>query len=162
MKKILISACLLGGLFRYDGKQKKIDHDLVQKWEAQGRLVPFCPEVAGGLKTPRPSAEIVNGDGRDVLEQRAWVQTAAGKDVTREFIRGALLALDLIKTHSIKIAILKAKSPSCGTGYIYDGTFENRLVPGMGVATAVLKKNGVAVFSEIEIEGIELLLKRNF
>ena len=162
MKKILISACLLGGLFRYDGKQKKIDHDLVQKWEAQGLLLPFCPEVAGGLKTPRPSAEIVNGNGKDVLEQRARVRTAAGKDVTREFIRGALLALDLIKTHSIKIAILKAKSPSCGTGYTYDGTFENKLVPGMGVTTAVLKENGVDVFSESEIEKVELLLKSNF
>ncbi len=162
MKKILISACLLGGLFRYDGKQKKIDHDLVHKWEAQGRFVPFCPEVAGGLQTPRPPGEIVNGDGWDVLEQRAWVRTVAGKDVTREFVRGALLALDLIKIHSIKIAILKAKSPSCGTGSIYDGTFENRLVSGIGVTTAALKKDGVHVFSESEIEGVELLLKPIF
>ncbi len=164
MKKILISACLLGGLFRYDGKQKKIDHDRVHKWEAQGRLVPFCPEVAGGLKTPRPSAEIINGDGQDVLEKKAWVRTHNGKDVTPQFVRGALLAIDLIKTHSIKIAILKAKSPSCGTGLIYDGTFENRLVTGMGVTTAVLKKHGILVFSENELEkaALELEIISNF
>ena len=148
----------MGGLVRYDGKQKKIDHDLVQKWEAQNRLLPFCPEVAAGLKTPRSRAEIVNGDGQDVLEQRAWVRTTVGEDVTHEFLRGALLALDLVKTHAIKIAILKAKSPSCGTGLIYDGTFENRLVPGVGVTAAVLRKNGIFVFSEYKIGEVEFLL----
>ncbi|MCP4722987.1 MAG: DUF523 domain-containing protein [Desulfobacteraceae bacterium] len=162
MKKILISACLMGGRFRYDGKQKKMDHGLIQKWEAQGRLVPFCPEVAAGLKIPRPPAQIVNGDGRDVLRQKAWVKTSTGEDVTSQFICGAFLALDLIKNHAIKIAILKAKSPSCGTGLIYDGTFENRLVPGMGVTTAVLREKGVSVFSESEIDGIKFLLKPNF
>lgn len=162
MEKILISACLMGGLFRYDGKQKKLDHDLVRRWAAQERLVPFCPEVAGGLKIPRPPAQIVKGDGRDVLENKARVQTFTGEDVTRAFVAGALSALDLTRKHGIKIAILKAKSPSCGSDDIYDGTFENRLVPGMGVTTAVLRENGVCVFSELQIECVSIWLKQNF
>lgn len=165
MEKILISACLLGDIVRYDGRQKKMNpvpaQRWVQCWEAQGRLVRFCPEVAGGLKTPRPPGEIVNGDGQDVLEQRAWVRTSTGEDVTPQFIRGAAMALDLVKTHAIKIAILKAKSPSCGSERIYDGTFENRLTAGMGVTTALLRENGVHVFSESEIEAVEFLLKSN-
>ena len=163
MEKILISACLLGDIVRYDGRQKKMNHvpaqRWVQHWEAQGRLVRFCPEVAGGLKTPRPPGEIVNGDGQDVLEHRAWVQTSTGEDVSLEFIRGAAMALDLVKTHAIKMAVLKAKSPSCGSDFIYDGTFENRLTAGMGVTTAVLRKNGILVFPEYEIEAVEFLLK---
>jgi uncharacterized protein YbbK (DUF523 family) len=162
MEKILVSACLMGELVRYDGKQKKLDHSLIQKWEAQGRLVSFCPEVAGGLKTPRPSAQIVNGDGRDVLAKKAFLRTSLGEDVTHAFIDGALMALDLVKTHAIRIAILKAKSPSCGSARIYDGTFENKLVPGMGVTTAVLRENGVSVFSENEIEEVKFLLKQNY
>ena len=152
----------MGGLFRYDGKQKMLDHDLVRRWEAQGQLLSFCPEVAGGLKIPRPPAQIVKGDGRDVLENRARVQTSTGEDVTQAFVTGALSTLDLTRKHDIKIAILKAKSPSCGSDCIYDGTFENRLVPGMGVTTAVLRKNGVCVFSELEIEEVSIWLKQNF
>jgi len=152
----------MGGLFRYDGKQKKLDHDLIRKWETQGRLVPFCPEVAGGLKIPRPPAQIVNGDGLDVLENKARVQTSTGEDVTQAFVTGAQAALELTRTHGIKIAILKAKSPSCGSDCIYDGTFENRLVPGIGVTTAVLRENGVDIFSELEIEEVSIWLKQNF
>ena len=126
MEKILISACLMGDIVRYDGRQKKMTHALIHRWAAQGRLVPFCPEVAGGLSTPRPPAEIVNGDGQEVLEQRAKIWTSAGEDVTPQFVRGALMALDLIKSHAIKFAILKAKSPSCGSEFIYDGTFKNK------------------------------------
>lgn len=152
----------MGDIVRYDGRQKKMDHVLVQEWEARGRLVRFCPEVAGGLKTPRPPGEIINGDGQDVLEQRAWIRTATGKNLTPQFIRGAEMALELIKTHAIKIAILKAKSPSCGSDLIYDGTFENRLMEGVGVTTALLRRNGVFVFPENKIEDVKFLLKQKF
>lgn len=152
----------MGELCRYDGKQKKLDHHLIRKWETQGRLVPFCPEVAGGLKIPRPPAQIVNADGLGVLENKARVQTSSGEDVTQAFVTGALLSLELTRAHGIKIAILKAKSPSCGSDYIYDGTFENRLVPGIGVTTAVFRGNGVDVFSELEIQEVSIRLKRNF
>jgi len=159
MEKILISACLVGEPVRYDGKQKRVGHLLIQEWESRGILVPFCPEVAGGLPVPRPAAQIVNGEGRDVLGQKAWARTSTGEDVTRKFIHGAEAALDLVRTNAIKIAILKEKSPSCGSAWIYDGTFENRLIQGMGVTTAVLRANGVLVFSENEICGIKFLLK---
>ena len=162
MEKILISACLAGDLVRYDGKRKPFDHVMIREWEARGRLIRFCPEVAGGLAVPRPSAEIVHGNGGDVLEKKARILTSKGKDVSSQFIRGALLALELIRAHKIKIAILKEKSPSCGTGYIYDGTFKKRLVPGMGVTAALFKKNGVIVFPETEIEEVKLFAKINF
>jgi len=141
-----------------EGK-KKMDHVLLRFWEAQGRLVRFCPETAGGLKTPRPPGEIVNGDGQDVLEQRAWIRTSAGEDITPQFLRGAAMALEMIKTHAIKMAILKARSPSCGSELIYDGTFENRLMEGVGVTTALLRKNGILVFSENKVEDVKCLLK---
>ncbi len=152
----------MGEIVRYDGKQKKISHFLIEKWAAQGRLVPFCPEVAGGLNTPRPSAEIVNGDGWDVLEQRAWLKTSRGGDVTQFFIEGALLALELVRRHAIKIAILKEKSPSCASNFIYDGSFEKRLVPGIGVAAAVLRGEKLLVFSENELEKVALALEATF
>jgi uncharacterized protein YbbK (DUF523 family) len=162
MKKILVSACLVGEIVRYDKKQTKFDHILFKEWEAGGQLIPFCPEVAGGLATPRDPAEIVNGDGRDVLVQKAWLRTSKGEDVTQPFLRGAAKALDLVNAHSIKIAILKAKSPSCGSAYIYDGTFEKRLIQGVGVTTAVLRKNGVMIFSEFELERAKSFLKHKF
>lgn len=152
----------MGEIVRYDGKQKKFTHCLIQKWEAQGRLVPFCPEVAGGLNIPRSPAEIVNGDGWDVLEQRAWLKTSAGDDVTQSFMKGGLLALDLIGRHAIRIAILKEKSPSCASNFIYDGSFEKRLVPGIGVATAVLRGEGILVFSENELEAVASAIEATF
>jgi len=162
MEKILISACLAGDLVRYDGKRKPFDHVMIREWEDRGMLVRFCPEVAGGLATPRPPAEIINGNGGDVLGKKARILTSTGKDVSSQFIRGALLALELIRVHKIKIAILKEKSPSCGTGYIYDGTFKKKLVPGMGVTATLLKKNGVIVFPETEIEAVKSFANINF
>lgn len=158
----MISACLAGDLVRYDGKRKPLDHIMIREWEAHGSLVRFCPEVAGGLDIPRPPAEIINGNGGDVLEKKARITTSSGKDVTLQFLHGAFLALELIMAHDIKIAVLKEKSPSCGTGNIYDGTFEKRLVPGMGVTAALLIKNGVAVFPETEIEEAKFFIKQNY
>ena len=162
MEKILISACLMGDLVRYDGIRKKLTHPVIEKWKVQGRLVRFCPEVAGGLETPRPPAEIISGDGFDVLEKRAWLKTSTGENVTQSFIEGALLALDQVKTHAIKIAILKERSPSCGSNLIYDGSFKKRLVSGMGVTTAILRGKGILVFSENELEAAALAFKDNF
>jgi len=152
----------MGEIVRYDGKQKKLNHFLIQKWEAQGRLVPFCPEVAGGLSIPRPPAEIVHGDGLDVLEKRSWLKISTGEDVTQSFIKGAKLTLDLIKSHAIKIAILKEKSPSCASNFIYDGSFKKRLVSGIGVTTAALREKRVLVFSENELEAVALAIEAKF
>ncbi len=158
MRKILISACLLGQAVRYDGQSQPCDHPLIKQWLGQGRLVPFCPEVEGGLPVPRPAAEILGGNGEDVLNGRAEIKTREG-DVTRAFITGAQAALVTVITEGIGVALLKEKSPSCGSAFIYDGSFTGKLVAGYGLTTALLRKNGVIVFSENEIERVENCIK---
>ncbi len=158
MKKILISACLLGDPVRYDGQSKPVDHPLIQLWQTQGRLIPFCPELEGGLPVPRPAAEILGGNGEDVLEGRTRIVTRE-RDMTREFLTGAQAALSKALKEGIGFALLKEKSPSCGSAFIYDGSFAGNLVEGMGLTTALLRKNGVLVFSENEIDRIENCIK---
>lgn len=151
MERILISGCLLGLSVRYDNKIQPVKNKCIRMWRNEGRLVVVCPEVDGGLSTPRPPAEIVAGSGEDVLTGDAVIHNAAGLDVTQAFITGAHTALELTQQFHIRMAILKEKSPSCGSGFIYDGTFSRRLVSGRGVTAALLVKNGVAVFSEKNI-----------
>ncbi|MCG8634957.1 MAG: DUF523 domain-containing protein [Desulfobacterales bacterium] len=158
MKKILISACLLGEPVRYDGQSKPCDHPLINQWLDQGRLIPFCPEVEGGLPVPRPAAEIQGGGGIDVLTGRARIKTREG-DVTRPFIEGARAALATALKEGAVVALLKEKSPSCGSAFIYDGSFTGKLVAGSGVASALLRKNGIDVFPENEIKRIENCIK---
>ena len=139
MEKILISACLLGERVRYHGGDARLEHPILRRWQEEGRLVPLCPEVTGGLTTPRPAAEItVTPEGRRVL-------TAAGQDVTGAFERGAEAAANACAAHGIRIAILKDGSPSCGSRSIYDGSFSGRRVgrPGRDGRDA-------AIFSESE------------
>ena len=143
---LLVSACLVGIPCRYDGDS--CPHDLLQALAMQGDILPLCPEVLGGLPTPRPPAEIQGGDGDDVLEGRARVVNTEGKDVTAEFLAGAQKALHVAHRWGIKVAILKARSPSCGVGQIHDGSFSGRLVEGDGVAAALLKREGIIVKSE--------------
>ena len=119
---------------------------------AQGDILPICPEVSGGLPTPRPPAEIQGGDGGDVLEGRARVVNIEGKNVTAEFLAGAQKALRVVRCWDIKEAVLKARSPSCGLGQIYDGSFSGRLVEGNGVTAALLKREGIIVKNEEEWE----------
>lgn len=114
-------------------------------------MVAVCPEVAGGLPTPRPSAEIPGGQGMDVWEGRAQVLTANGEDFSEAFLDGARQALALVQLHGIRIAVLKANSPSCGNLLTYDGTFSGVKVTGEGVTAALLKRHGVLVFSELEL-----------
>lgn len=148
-EKLLISACLLGDPVRYDGKSKPIaDLDWVKQLQQQNRLYVICPEVAGGLPTPRPPAEKVEGK----------VLTELGVDVTPAFQSGADKALALCQQHGIKYAFLKAKSPSCGNKEIYDGSFANKLTQGMGITAELLDRNGVQVFSEFEIEQLKTAL----
>jgi uncharacterized protein YbbK (DUF523 family) len=154
MEKILISGCLLGLDVRYDNKIQPIENNLLLEWQREGRLVVVCPEVEGGLLVPRPPAEIVGGSGEDVLNGKAGIINKQGEDVTAAFIRGADIALDLVKRFSIRVAILKEKSPSCGSTAIYDGTFSRKRVPGQGVTAALLRNNGVKVFSEKEIGAV--------
>ena len=150
--KILISACLIGQKVRYDGGHQRFQHPLLGAWQANGLLVPCCPEVLGGLPIPRPPAEIVGGDGDRVLRGEASVKTAAGADVTQAFIKGAKATLALARRHHIQVAILCQRSPSCGSRQIYNGFFQGLLIPGLGVTTALLKANGIAVFGPEEID----------
>ena len=157
MEKLLISACLLGLRVRYDGG----GFDPVQlllDWQSEGRLVVVCPEVAGGLPTPRPPAEIPGGQGALVLAGEQVVVTDQGEDVSAAFIRGAEQALALVRKHRIRYALLKARSPSCGNVENYDGSFSGVRVSGEGVTAAALRQAGGRVFNEEQLGELRALL----
>jgi uncharacterized protein YbbK (DUF523 family) len=140
MPPVLISACLLGVRCRYDGGSKP-DPVLIERLRADGvHLVPVCPEQLGGLPTPRPPAEIHGGDGRDVLDGRARVINADGRDVTGPYVRGADETLAIARQFGCRRAILKTKSPACGPRTIKRG---ERTIPGIGVTAALLQRHGI-------------------
>lgn len=145
---VLISACLAGRACRFDGTGA-LD-DTVSQLVAEGRAVLVCPEVDGGLGTPRPPAEIVGGDGIDVIEGRARVMTQDGLDVTEAYLAGARRALATARRAGATMAILKARSPSCGKGAVYDGTFSRTLTTGDGVTAALLRAEGITVLTDEE------------
>lgn len=147
MKKILVSACLLGINCTYCGKNS-LSLNVLQLTK-DFFLIPICPEQLGGLPTPRPRAEIVSSKG---WHEGARVIDEYGKDVTGYFIKGARESLKIAKLMGAQIAILKSKSPSCGTHYVYDGTFKSVLVPGTGCTAWYLRTHGVEVFSEEELD----------
>lgn len=157
MQKILVSRCLLGHHVRYDGGAHG-PFGVLQRWQAEGRIVPLCPEMAGGLPTPRPPAEIPGGQGAEVLEGGVPVLTLDGEDVTRAFVDGAEQALALVQRYGIRLALLKARSPSCGNLENYDGTFSGRKVAGEGVTAALLRRAGVQVFNEEQLAAAEAAL----
>ena len=138
--KILVSACLLGVRCRYDGKSKP--HPAVERLMERHTLIPVCGEILGGLPTPRVSAE----------RQGARVVTADGRDVTAAYRRGAEEVLRLAERDGCKAAILKERSPSCGSGRIYDGTFTGTLTDGWGVTAELLRDHGICVIGESEAE----------
>lgn len=139
MENILVSACLLGVACRYDGKSKA-DEKIIALKEKYS-LIPVCPEIMGGLPTPRPSSEICS--------QRVIMNN--GKDVTAEYKKGAEEVLRLAKLFGCKKAVLKERSPSCGCGEIYDGTFSRKLKEGNGITSELLLNNGIEVFGETNI-----------
>ncbi|WTW92709.1 DUF523 domain-containing protein [Streptomycetaceae bacterium NBC_01309] len=155
--KVLVSRCLLGHRVRYDGGvQDRLE--LLAAWEAEGRVVPVCPEVQGGLPTPRPRAEIPGGQGARVLDGAERVLTHEGADVTGPYLEGARICLELAARHRIRVAVLKARSPSCGNREAYDGTFTGTRVTGEGVAAAALRRAGVRVFNEDELDAAHAAL----
>ena len=139
MKNILVSACLLGEPCRYDGKSKPCERVIALK--GTYNLIPICPEVMGGLPTPRTPSEIC---GERVLMKD-------GRDVTENYNRGAQKALEIARENACTVAILKEKSPSCGSGLIHNGSFDGGLVEGDGITTQLLKQNGIRVLGESEI-----------
>lgn len=151
--KLMISACLIGHRVRYDGGDNLCSDKRLQELILANKVIAFCPEVAAGLPIPRSPAEIQDlQDGLSVLKDKARVLSRDGQDVTAYFVAGAQQMLDLAKKHNIKIAILKARSPSCGSTVIYDGSFSKTLIPGNGVATALLISHGIKVFDEDHID----------
>lgn len=140
MEKLLISACLLGVSCRYDGESKPLSNieKLMEKYE----LIPVCAEIFGGLPTPRIPAEII---GEKVI-------TKDGRDVTAEYLRGANEVLRLGKLFGCKKALLKERSPSCGSGIIYSGAFDGTFKDGFGKTTELLMKNGFEIFGESDFE----------
>jgi uncharacterized protein YbbK (DUF523 family) len=153
MEKILVSACLLGDKVRYNGADKRCDDPILQGWIREGRVVSACPEVLGGLGVPRAPAEITGGvGGLAVLQGKANVMDSNGRDVSAQFKQGAGLALQRARSGRIRMAILKEGSPSCGTGYSYDGSFTGIKVPQPGVTAARLQEAGLRVFSEAQLQ----------
>jgi uncharacterized protein YbbK (DUF523 family) len=151
MEKVLVSACLLGRRVRYDGDAKTVTSEILAQWQAEGRVVPVCPEVDAGLLTPRAPAEIIGGDGAGVLSGSAQVVDSSGEDLTQAFLEGASLALRLCRQHDIKVAVLTEYSPSCGSTQIYDGSFSGSKRSGAGVTATLLRRHGVLVFGQHEI-----------
>ncbi|GLF92141.1 hypothetical protein Saga11_34000 [Bacillus safensis] len=143
---IVVSACLAGLKVRYNGS-----HRLDQRIEElvqERRAVTVCPELLGGFSTPRPSAEIVGGDGYDVLQGLASVIDVHGTDVTEMYVKGAKAVLEQVQSLKAAAVVLKEYSPSCGSRMIYRGTFDGKTKAGDGVTSALLKQHGIQVFSE--------------
>lgn len=148
MVKILVSACLLGCKVRYNASSVDVENDRFEQLLAQYEIIPFCPEVSAGLPIPRSPAEIRSGEGIDVLEGSAKVVGIDGVDVTDYFLHGAQLALQQCITDKISIAILTEASPSCGSGWIYDGNHNGNKITGAGVTTTLLRQNGIKVYNQ--------------
>ncbi len=140
-EKILVSSCLLGNNVKYNGGNNNCP--LIEKVKEQFDIITVCPEVSGGLPIPRFPSEIQSNNK---------VVNNQSTDVTKEYQKGANIALELCKKHNIKIAILKEKSPSCGTHFIYNGDFDGTVIEGQGITTNLLIKNDIKVYSENEIE----------
>lgn len=151
--RILISACLAGLPVRYDGAAKPLAHAAVERWRAEGRLVALCPELSGGFQVPRPPAEIEKGmTGEDVLDGCARVLEISGADVSAAYIEGARIALAVARENGCRHALLIDGSPSCGSGFVYDGSFSGVRHAGRGVTAALLRRSGIAVYCDREVD----------
>lgn len=157
MEKVLVSACFLGNPVRYNGTDlnvaEKVDTQaqaILDTWAKEGRIVSICPEVSGGLPTPRPPAEL-QLDGRVVDD--------TGEDVSSEFLKGAENALALCERFNIKVAVLTESSPSCGSTLVYDGHFSNTKIPGQGITAKLLSEHGIKVFSQFSLEEARALIE---
>ncbi|MGE8207624.1 DUF523 domain-containing protein [Heyndrickxia sp. NPDC080065] len=143
---ILVSSCLAGLKVRYNATHC-LDNR-INKLVEENKAQTICPELLGGFSTPREPAEIVGGDGEDVLDGKAKVVEKSGKDVTELYIKGAYAALEIAQKINATLVVLKENSPSCGSLMIYNGEFKGKKIVGNGVTSALLKRNGIQVISE--------------
>lgn len=142
MQNILISACLLGVDCKYNGSNNKLDDEIINLLKEKYNLIPVCPEIMGGMPTPRNPIEIKDGKVFDY----------DGEEFTKEFEKGSEEVLKLAKLYNSSIAILKEKSPSCGSNYIYDGTFNHQKIKGMGFTAQKLSKENIKLFNEENVK----------
>lgn len=156
-RKIIISACLAGIPCRYDGSHRAIPE--LCRLVREGEAVPVCPEILGGLATPRPPAEIRGGDGCAVIAGSARVSTLDGNDLSEAYLAGAAAMHRFAAGLGCKTAVLKDRSPSCGVREIYDGSFAGALRPGSGVAACYLRSRGIEVLTADEF--LPNISKRN-
>lgn len=157
--KVLVSACLLGKPVRYNGSAKTLEDMLLDRLVSEGRVVSVCPEVMAGLPVPRLPAEIAEGaSGAAVVHGCGQIIEADGNDVTATYLSGARLALEHAIRHNCRYALLTDGSPSCGSSFIYDGTFEARRINGEGVTATLLRQHGIAVFSQHEMSSLRAAL----
>ncbi|SKA95726.1 Uncharacterized conserved protein YbbK, DUF523 family [Caloramator quimbayensis] len=146
---ILVSSCLLGLDTKYNGENNA--KELLIEYSRYGKFIPICPEQLGGLSTPRAPSEIAGGSGEDVLKGLCRVLSESGTDETNQYIKGAKEVIKIVKIFPVKAAILKQRSPSCGSMQIYDGSFSGKVRDGAGVTAVLLKEYGIPVYSEEEI-----------
>lgn len=149
--KILVSACLMGFKIRYNASEKNQIVEKLQQWQQEQRLVIHCPELAAGLPTPRAPAEIVNADGKAVMQQQAIILDNTGMDVTPHYQLAAWMALRAAQEAGCTAALLTDGSPTCGSQFIYDGSFTGQRKSGMGVAASLLTEHGIKVFSDTQL-----------
>lgn len=159
--KILISACLMGFNVRYNASHKAQLKETLARLHNENRLVIHCPELAAGLPTPRPPAEIVGGNGNDVLQETAIVRERTGNDATAHYQLAAWLALRAAREAGCDVALLTDGSPTCGSQTIYDGTFNGQRHTGMGVTAALLQQHGITVFSDQQVAAFLAWLEEN-
>ena len=142
MERVLVSACLLGSQVRYNGSYRLDNHPVLTRWQAEGRVVQICPEVAAGFSTPRPPAEL-RGTGDAVLHGQGQVVEQTGNDVTALYLEAGQIALELARETGCRYAVLTEGSPSCGSSFVYDGSFSGKRVPGRGTTTAPASTNSL-------------------
>ncbi len=158
MIKIMVSACLIGESVRYDGRSSPSDSAVLKKWGSEGRVVSFCPEVAAGLPVPRAPSQIRGADGARILAGEGGVFSVEGGNMTSHFVAGAKMALLAARENGVRLAVLKDRSPSCGSSSIYDGSFTGNRKAGQGVTTALLRGARIQIFNELELEAAESYL----
>ena len=150
--RVLISRCFLGDNVRYNSEVLTCVHPLITLWQQQKRFISICPEVSGGLSVPREPAEL--------QQNSSEVITQSGRNVSTQFNLGAQQALILCQRHQIRFVLLKESSPSCGSTFIYDGSFTNNKILGQGITSQLLAQHNIKVFSENKLEALEKLLDK--
>ena len=158
--KILVSGCLNGPPIRYNQTNVTVESPVWDRWAAEGRLVPFCAELAAGMLIPRRPAEILGGDGANVRSGTGTVVEDTGADITDQFIEGAQLAVAEAVRSGCVAAVLTDGSPSCGSTYVYDGSFSGATKSGTGVVAQMLIDNGIQVFSETQLDLADEFIQR--